>query len=155
MVIYGDFQTTLSKALSEIDPRWEYYDGLIVAGSHTPKNPEEIISEIRKARERKLPTLLICYGHQLGAIEHARSQGVVDATSEEWGEGTFVVVKRKELNVGLKNGETYWNNYEVNFDWKPPENFISTQSHPEYQSSIDNPHPTLVKFINLCKQYGK
>lgn len=157
MQVFGDFLTTLSKALEEIDPKWEEYDGLIVAGSHTPTNPESIIQEIRNAREAKKPILLICYGHQLGAIEYARNvKGIYDATSEEWGEGTFVVAKRIDgLNVGLRDGETYWNNYEVIIDWTQPEHMISTQSHPEYQSSIDKPHPTLVKFLNICKQHGK
>lgn len=156
MVIYGDFLTTLSKALSEIEPQWQSLPGLIVCGTHDPTNPEDQIEAIRKARLEGTPFLGICFGHQLAAIEYARNvQGISDATSEEWGEGTFVVVKRKQgLNVGLKDGETFWNNYEVNFSWENPKNFITVQYHPEYQSSKDNPHPILVQFINICKQYA-
>lgn len=156
MELHGDFLTTLRKALSEIDPGWESYPGLIVGGSHTPTNPEQIIERIRWARENKIPFLGVCYGHQLAAIEYARNvKGIVDATSEEWGDGTFVVVKRDRLNVGLKDGETYWSNYRVNFDWKNPAHFITVPYHPEYQSVVDKPHPILLQFINLCKHYGK
>lgn len=33
--------------------------------------------------------------------------------------------------------------------------FMGVQFHPEYQSSKSKPHPILVQFINICKQYGK
>jgi len=152
-----DFITTLRKALTEIDDKWESYNGLIIPGSHKPNMVEEKIEVIRSAREDKIPALLICFGHQLGAIEYARNViGIKDATSEEFSEvGTFVVKKRNELNVGLKNGESYWNNYEVVLaNWQKPEWFVATQYHSEYQSSKDKPHPLLVHFINLCKKYG-
>ncbi len=152
-----DFITTLRKALTEIDDKWESYNGLIIPGSHKPNMVDEKIDAIRNARENKIPALLICFGHQLGAIEYARNViGIKDATSEEFSEvGTFVVKKRNELNVGLKDGESYWNNYEVVLqNWKKPDWFVTTQSHPEYQSSKDKPHPILVYFINLCKKYG-
>lgn len=88
----------------------------------------------------------------MAAIEYARNVlGIKDATSEEFGEGTFIVKKRKDLNVGLHDGETYWNNYEVDLDdWEKPDNFFTCQFHPEYQSSKENPHPLLVKFLEAC-----
>jgi len=30
--------------------------------------------------------------------------------------------------------------------------FVGTQAHPEYQSSISNPHPILVEFLKACKK---
>lgn len=163
MKIYGDFTTSLKRALSEIDKDWESYQGLVIAGTHNPKKDEVpmLLQEIKEARIKKMPTLLICYGHQLGAIEWARSvMDIKDATSEEFGKGTFVVKLRAEgLSVGLKNGESYWNNYEVREDvWQDwflhrPESQFSTQFHPEYQSRIDEPHPYLVGFINFIKNY--
>ena len=160
MDILNDFQTTVQKALSEIDSNWKQYDGIVICGSHKPQYTESQIRLIEIARMMNTPLLGICLGHQLVAIEYARNVlGIKDATSEEWGEGTFVVRKRKEgLKVGLHDGETYWNNYEVDYDLVPnfevdkPPNFITTQAHPEYQSSIDNPHPLLIKFIELCKK---
>ena len=153
MKIYNDFDTSLKKALSEIDPKWRDYDGLIVTGTHTPHNPEIIIDEIKIAREQGTPTLLICFGHQLGAIEYARNvKGIKDATSEEWGLGTFVVKKRPYLKVGLHDGESWWSNYFVDIEYLPPDNFVSVPFHPEYHSSIDEPHPVLVKFLNICKK---
>lgn len=152
MQILNDFNTTVHKALQEIDPNYESYDGLVVCGTHNFHDVEEMIEEIRKARVGGRPTLLICAGHQLGAIEYARNVlGITDATSQEFGEGTFVVRKRPELKVGLHGGETWWTNYEVVIDTEIPPHFISVPFHPEYQSSKHNPHPLLVKFIKRCK----
>ena len=155
MIVLGDFNTSVSKALSEIDPKWRDYTGLVVCGTHSPTNPEILIDEIRQARESGMPALLICYGHQLGAIEYARSRGIKDATSEEWSEnGTFIVKKRPEgLKVGLHEGESWWSNYFVDMEYIPNDNFVSVPYHPEYGSAIGIPHPDLVKFLNLCKKY--
>ena len=154
MTILNDFTTSVKKALSEIDPNWIKYDGLIVAGTHTPHNVEEMIDSIRIAREENIPTLLICFGYQLGAIEWARNvKGIKDATSEEFSKtGTFVVKKRLELKVGLHDGETWWSNYIVDIDWDIPEHFVAVPFHPEYQSNKENPHPLLVKFLKLCSK---
>lgn len=159
MEVYGEYQTTLFKALTEIDRNWKKYDGLIVAGTHNPQkyDVEKIIEKIKEARERGRPSLFICWGFQLCAIEFARNVGgISDATSEEWGQGTFVVRKRERLNVGLRDGESYWNNYYVNLpEWKVPKNFFAVQYHPEYQSSIDRPHPLLTEFLIYAKERHK
>jgi len=151
MEIYNHFHTSVEKALSEIEPKWRELPGVIICGTHTPENPEFLINKIAEAKEKKLPFLGVCFGHQLAAIQWARESGTKDATSEEFGEGTFVVKKLPKLNVGLKDGESYWNNYEVVIDWEKPENFFTTQSHPEYQSSKDKPHPLLVEFLDYAK----
>lgn len=152
MVILNDFQTSVVKALNEIDPNWRSYNGLIVCGSHSPQNTEEMIGAIKIARETNTPFLGICAGHQLAAIEYARDVlGIPDATSEEFGVGTPVVKKRPELKVGMHNGELYWNNYEVVIEVENPPNFFTTQAHPEYLSTKANPHPLLVEFLDLCR----
>lgn len=155
MLIANDFNTTVKKALSEIDPNWEQYQGVVICGTHTPlvHEVEKQLETIKNARIMGIPLLGICFGHQLCAIEYARNVlGIKDATSEEFGKGTFVVKKLPQLKVGLIDGESYWNNYEVDLpQWKNPDNFITCQFHPEYQSSIDNPHPLLVKFLKLCQ----
>lgn len=159
MELLGDFKTSVKRALEEIDPEWESYEGLVVCGSHAPDllEVDNLLSRINYARNMEIPYLGICFGHQLAAIEYARNVlGIKDATSEEFGEGTYVVKKRDHLNVGLKDGESYWNNYEVHLPrWEKPNHFITVQFHPEYQSSIEHPHPVLVSFLNLCKHYGK
>lgn len=161
MEILGDFNTTVEKAFYEINPQWYSYLGLVVCGTHAPHNVEKQLEAIKRAREIDVPFLGICFGHQLAAIEYARNVlGIKNATSEELDkEGDFIVRKRPEgLKVGLHEGETWWNNYEVvpEFEsiWKKPENFITVQYHPEYQSSRDKPHPILLKFIELCKNHG-
>lgn len=162
MLILNDFQTTVKKALAEIDPNYDKLPGLVICGTHSPKNVEHLINKIQEAREQEIPTLLICFGHQLGAIEYARNVlEIEDATSEEFfdwsgyddathGLPYFAVRKRPELKVGLHEGETWWSNFDVAIDWEIPEHFVSVPFHPEYQSSKDNPHPLLVKFINKC-----
>ena len=157
MEIYNDFNTTVEKALDEIDPEWRDLDGLIICGTHNPdrEGAEKLIDRIQLAREEEQPFLGICFGHQLAAIEYARnSLGMVDATSEEWGEGDFVVKKLPHLRIGYQEGESYWNWYEVDKDlekhWDKAWNFITCQYHPEYQSNVDHPHPLLVKFLTSC-----
>ena len=155
MKIYGEYITSVRRALSEIDLHWENYKGLIVAGTHNPKSLEIdlLLKEIEYARINKIPSLFICFGHQLAAIEYARNVlNIKDATSEEFGEGTLVVKKRPNLKVGLHDSESWWSNYDVCIDWKISENFISVPFHPEYQSSKDKPHPVLKEFINACKK---
>ena|SRR3990167_5691442 len=152
MEIYGDYQTSLIKALDEIDENWRDYNGLVIAGSHTPKEVEFLINKIRYIRENKLPFYGECYGYQLATIEFARNVlGIDNATSEEFGQGTYVVKKRKELKVGLHNGESYWNNYEVVIEWQKPENFFIAQYHASYQSSIDKPHELILSFLRYAK----
>lgn len=157
MFILNDFNTSVEKALDEIDPKWREYKGLIICGTHTPVDPEAQIKMITEARYSGLPFLGICFGHQLAAIEYARTvMGIPDATSEEFGKGTLIVKKLPELRVGLHKGESYWHNYEVVWDkWWQPSNFITCQYHPEYQSSKANPHPILVQFLKLCRGEDK
>ena len=150
MEIIGDFNTSVERALSEIDEDWKQYPGLVVCGSHTPHDIEITIQKIRDARNSGTPALLICMGHQLGCIQYYRDNGIPDATSEEFGQGTFVVKKRPELKVGLHEGESWWSYYEAD-DYPIPDNWISVGFHPEYQSSSDKPHKLLVKFLEYAK----
>lgn len=155
MEFYLDFDTSVQKALKEIDSKFMAYPGFVICGTHEPKDTEKTIELIRQCRLTKTPLLGLCFGHQLCAIEWARANGIPDATSEEFGEGTFVVKKLPELNVGMKmvDGrlESFWNNYEVVIEWEKPDNFFTAQFHPEYSSSIDDPHPLLVDYINYAK----
>lgn len=156
MEIIGEYTTSLEKSLTEIDKNWRGYPGLIVAGTHNPKDYdiEKIIDKIRDARTRGLPYYGECWGFQMAAIEFARNRlGIPDATSEEWGQGTYVVKKRRDLQVGLHGGESYWNNYEVVLEgWEKPDNMFTAQYHASYQSSIDRPHPLLIEFLNYAKK---
>ena len=156
MEILGEFQTSVRRALGEIEPDFLNLKGVVLCGTHSPQLYElpKFIQLIQNCREQGVPFLGICYGHQLAAIEYARNVlGIKDATSEELEfEGTFVVKRREGLRVGEFGGESYWNNYEVNLpNWEKPTHFFTTQSHPEYQSSLGSPHPLLVKFIQACK----
>ncbi len=149
----GDFTTSLVRALNEIDKDWVEYEGLIIPGSHTMSRFSEQLSAVKEAREEGIPYLGICWGHQIAVIEYARNVlGIKDATSEELGVGTHVIKKRPTLRVGLKDGESYWSNYEVNIEWEKPKNFITVPYHPEYQSMKDKPHPDLLKFLSLCRR---
>lgn len=178
MEILNDFKTSVRKAFSEIDKDWESYDGLVVAGTHSPKDVDDALVKIQFARETQRPFLGICFGLQLMAIEYARNiLKIKDATSEEFGKGTPVVVKLPSLRVGIfpVNGvmESHWHNYKVDqqyflkeFDGHmimtddvleeiSKDNMVGVQYHPEYQSSKDKPHPLLVEFLKQCKEYTK
>jgi len=147
MEILNDFNTSVEKALDEIDPEWREYDGLIVCGTHSTPDIKFIISRIEMARETGRPFLGICHGHQLAAQEYAKN--VLGQSADD------ILIKLPQLKVGLHDGETYWNNYEVveGFEdlWKKADNFITCQFHPEYQSSKEKPHPLLVNFLNYAK----
>lgn len=158
MIVINDFDTSVRRALTEIDPKWEDYEGLIICGTHSPEKHdiEHQINEIRKAREDGTPFLGICFGHQLTAVEYSRNvRGIKDACSSEWGVGTAVVKKLPQLKVGLHNGESYWNNYEPSIRWDNPKHFFTCQYHPEYQSTKKKPHPLLVSFIEYAKMASK
>lgn len=155
MEILNDFDTSIRRALDEIDPNFYKLPGLVICGTHKPHDTEMLIEKIREAREKKIPYLGLCFGHQLAAIEYARNvQGIKDATSEEFGKGTFVVKKMEQMKVGgyYDDEGSRWHNYEVVIDWEKPAWFITTQSHPEYESMKGKPHPLLKKFLKLCKQ---
>jgi len=178
MEIRGDFDVSVRKAFSEIDSDWENYDGLVVAGTHDPKDIENTLALIRLARETNRPFLGICWGLQLMVIEYAQNVlGIKNATSEELGEGVAVIVKMPQLRVGIfpVNGrqESHWHNYKVNNEYIKQfrgyqcsftgdileelyfRNMVGVQYHAEYQSSRDKPHPLLVSFIDQCRQYTK
>lgn len=161
MEIFNDYTVSVKKALYEIDDNWHKYQGLVICGTHTPKLWEKQIEKIEEAREKGIPFLGICFGFQLAGIEYARNvMGIRDATSEEFKvSGTAVVKKLRTLKIGLHDGESYWHNYyvipEVLEKMKVPENFFICQYHPEYQSSIDKPHPLLVKFLKYAKSQSK
>lgn len=160
MNIINDFHTSVAKAFSEVDPHWRDYNGLVVCGSHTPTNVEQTIEMIRHARENKTPFYGECFGYQLAALEYARNViGIKNATSEEFKEkGEFVIVKRKELKVGLHEGESWWSNYEVRTDiekefiYRPKWYFVAP-FHPSYQSSKDKPHPLIKDFLEYAKYH--
>lgn len=156
MLVLNDFDTSVSRALDEINKKWRDLPGLIICGTHAPHDINYMLEEIRGARESGLPFLGICFGHQLAAIQYAQDVlGIEDATSEEFGEGTFVVKKRPEKRVGLFEGESWWSYYDVAIDWEKPKNFFTSPYHPEYQSWKNKPHQDLVTFIKYAKKYKK
>ena len=159
LTILNDFSVSVHRALQEIDPNYLSYDGLVVCGTHAPHDTEMMIEKIREARETGRVFYGECFGHQLACIEWARSvMGIPDATSEEFGKGTFVVVKRPKLKVGYVDGESWWSNYmvredvEKNYIENKPKTFFLAPFHPSYQSRIGNFHPLLVKFLKACQK---
>ncbi len=175
MLLLNDFDTSVRRALDEIDPHWEAYEGVIICGSHSPKDVEKQFPIIQVAREGDLPTLGICFGMQLMAVEYARNVlGIRNATSEEFGKGTAVVYQLPGFRIGIREVEgrmeSHWHQYAVNQryiggEWETIESegvlelmrlrdhpfYMGVQFHPEYQSSRKKPHPILKEFIKECK----
>lgn len=178
----NEFTTSVERALTEIDPRWREYPGLIVAGSHAQDDFETKIEKIRNAREHRIPFLGICFGFELAVIESCRNMlGITNATSAEFGvQGTEVVVKLPSLRVGIMpvgdQFESHWHQYAVHPEFavllgksgfetvltgtileymvlNGHPHFVGTQFHPEYQSTIDKPHPVLVNLVTTAKHY--
>ncbi len=124
----GDFSTSPEKAFDEIDPDWKKYPGLVIFGSHDQENIEEKIEKIRVSRENKIPTLGICFGLQLMAIEFARNAfegdpfvaaNLPEATSQEIDPDTKhpIVSKMEKRRVGIRKAdggyESFWHSYHV------------------------------------------
>lgn len=180
MEIISSFQTSVRKALTEIDPKWEKYEGLIVCGTHSPKDIEKDVKAVEKARLNNIPTLGICWGMQIMAIEYARNVvGFPNATTEEVSNsGQYAVRKLPQLRVGIRQVdgwwgtgmESHWHNYAIVPDmvnswdksftdnilevmkWPAHPFYVGVQFHPEYASSKEKPHPLLVEFLNVCKK---
>lgn len=122
----NDFYTSVYKALKEIDPRFEDYNGLIITGSHSPMHVEDNLKKIRWARENKIPTLGICMGMQLMAIEFARwdagDENKYNSTEIDPNAEFPIVIKMPELRVGIRpvnwggqtRMESHWHNYKIN-----------------------------------------
>ena len=53
MEILNDFNTSVEKSLTEIDPKWKEYEGLIVCGTHSPHDVEEMIETGHWHKDRK------------------------------------------------------------------------------------------------------
>ena len=70
MKILNDFSTSVEKALEEINPKFRDLKGLVICGTHNPHDVEDLIHEIKIARQQYIPTLLICFGYQLGMVSY-------------------------------------------------------------------------------------
>lgn len=178
MQVLNTFNTTVEKALSEIDSRWRDLPGLVVCGTHSPININQMLIFIREARETAIPILGICSGLQLCLIEFARSVlNIDDANTTEIDLETKnpIFIKLPQLRVGAieveGRQESHWHNYTFNKIYKRQfedagwrfvlkddiveiarygQNVICTQFHPEYGSSKDSIHPLLKEFIKIC-----
>ena len=158
MEILNNFNTSVEKALEEIDQNWRAYDGLIIAGSWPGENDESVVekckTKLREAIGKGMPILGICLGHQVIGLERGCR-----------------LEKLSERNVGIhevsgwwgNTYETFWhdyvvvdeNGYKLNSFRDNEKNIIGVQFHPEYQSSPEKPHPILVEFIEKCKSWQK
>lgn len=129
MQILNDFNTSVKKALSEIDPGYEKLPGLVVCGTHNPTETDVLIPEITVARVKRVPFLGICYGMQLAVIEYARNVLGIPADTQELDPDTEFpfIIKMPELRVGQKDAiiygkfttQSYWHNYKMNPKYLP------------------------------------
>jgi len=66
--------------------------GILVPGGFGERGTEGKIASVRFARERNVPFFGICLGMQMACIEGARSAGIANASSTEFGETDEPVV---------------------------------------------------------------
>ena len=120
------FFVSLDKSLSEIDKNWGKYNGLLMTGTHAPEDIhfEGSLDLIKQAREKNIPTLGICFGLHLGAIEFARNVlKIPEANSTELDPKTKspVIDKLPGMRVGLrpvmKRLENHWHQYKLNTEY--------------------------------------
>ena len=130
MNLLNDFTTSVERSLTEIDSNWKTYSGLIVCGTHNPKNVETTIAAIKNARENNIPFLGICMGFQLMLVEWMRHLGFSEANSAEISSNAVpkVIVPLPEIRVGIR--PVYWKGKEYQEShWH---NFAFARKHKEY-----------------------
>jgi len=137
-----EFDTSIRKALEEIEPNYESLYGIVITGSHAPTDVELKLELIRMARERNIPLLGICMGMQLMAIEYVRSF-LVDANSTEVNPITKnpVIIKMNDLRVGMLDAnwrgnitkESFWHHYKFNTSY---ENLFGMEWSMDYDDRI-------------------
>ncbi|HEX8301038.1 CTP synthase [Sphingomonas sp.] len=71
--------------MDEITATLEPMHGILVPGGFGERGSEGKIAGVRFARQRKVPFFGICLGMQMACIEGARSEGVTDASTTEFG----------------------------------------------------------------------
>ena len=64
MEIYGDYQISVLRSFSEIDPNYNKLDALVIAGSHNPTNTDFLIGKIKEASETGRPYYGECLCYQ-------------------------------------------------------------------------------------------
>lgn len=118
----GAFTASLFKALSDIDPNWKEYNGLLLTGSHNPEEVklDQVCEMIRQARENNIPTLGLCFGLEMAVVEFCRNVlKWPTATSAELEPDALVQVidKLPGMRVGLRpvidRMENHWHQYKV------------------------------------------
>jgi CTP synthase len=82
------------------------YDAIVVPGGFGVRGTEEKITALKYCRQNKIPTLGICFGFQMMAIEYARNVcGLASATSEEIDkDGENIIVSMKKYSGGKYGG---------------------------------------------------
>jgi len=76
----------------DIAARLEPMHGILVPGGFGERGSEGKIASVRFAREHNVPFFGICLGMQMACIEAARSTGIADATTSEFGPGGEPVI---------------------------------------------------------------
>ena len=185
-------------------------DGIFIAPGFGDRGIEGKILAAQFARKNNIPTLGVCLGMQIMAIEFARNVlGFENAESTEFNTQTehpVINLMEEQKNVSHKGGtmrlgnwkcslkegsqirnvykqeeieERHRHRYEFNNDYL--ENFeqngfiasgvnsetglveilesenhhfyIGVQFHPEYRSTVENPHPLFQAFVSAVNQF--
>ena len=210
---YNDRKLKLDLLLSDditegnVESMLKNYDGVLIAPGFGERGIEGKIVSARYARENNIPTLGICYGMQVMAIEFARNVlGYKEAHTVEINPNTKykVIDMMEEQKIHLDKGgsmrlgayackikagtraaeiygreliqERHRHRFEFNNQFKAefelngmivsginPDTqlgeiievathpwYVGVQFHPEYSSTVLNPHPLFLQFVKAA-----
>jgi len=120
----------------EINEKILKLDGLIVAPGFGSRGIEGKIKSIKSARENNIPFLQIKERHRhRWELNNKYLDDLQDAGL-------------KASGINSKTGLVEIVELPSN-DW-----FIGVQFHPEYKSTVENPHPLFVSFVSACLKYN-
>jgi len=167
----------------EINEKILKLDGLIVAPGFGSRGIEGKIKSIKSARENNIPFFGICLGMQMASlmqdqknitnmggtmrlgswdcelIENSKAMSIYNSKQIKERHRHRWELNNKYLDdlqdAGLKASGINSKTGLVEIVELPSNDwFIGVQFHPEYKSTVENPHPLFVSFVSACLKYN-
>lgn len=129
-------------------------DGVIIASDIAQRGIEGKISAAKWCREHNIPTFGINLGMQCMITEFTRNiSGISDINNNvEFNTNHRECLEKAGMVCTSKNPETH--SIET-IELSKNNWYIGTQYHPEYSSSVLNPHPLFIDFVRTAINYNE